>query len=199
MPTCGAIGPEGLAPLAARGVSCATLHPLQTVASPAQGLTALPGAAFAIDGDGPALAWAERIVHLLGGQSLRIPPDRRPFYHAAAVMASNYAVGVIDAAVILMGVAGVDEDKALRAIAPLVHTSAANALTVGPLKALTGPIQRGDIETVASHCKALAGVPESVRTLYRAAGLHVVELARRRGLPEAKVQKLEALLRTGDN
>ncbi len=103
--TCGAFGAEALAPLAAAGVLCGALHPLQTLASPEQGLSALPGCLFATDGDATALAWAERIVRLLGGETLPIPPQDRPLYHAAAVMASNYVVALIDAAAMLMDAA----------------------------------------------------------------------------------------------
>jgi predicted short-subunit dehydrogenase-like oxidoreductase (DUF2520 family) len=194
--TCGARGPEALAALAAAGVSCATLHPLQTVASPEQGLSSLPGCAFGITGEGPAAAWAERIAALLGGRALRIPADKRPLYHAAAVMASNYVVALIDAAAMLMGAAGIGEREALAAIAPLVEASGANALGLGPLGALTGPVERGDAETIAMHCEALAsGAPPTVRSLYRAAGLHALQIARRRGLSEASACRLEELLR----
>lgn len=196
--TCGTRGPEALAPLAARGVSCGAFHPLQTVASPEQGVLSLPGVAFGITGDGPAGAWAERIAALLGGQVLRIPSHRRPLYHAAAVMASNYLVGLLDGVVILMGAAGVDEDQALRAIGPLVRASVTNALALGPLKALTGPVERGDMETVSIHLKALAEVSAPVRELYRAAGLQVLGLARRRGLSAAKARKLEELLQESE-
>lgn len=197
--TSGTHGPEALAALAANGVSCATLHPLQTVATPEQGATALQGIAFAITGEGAAAAWALDIAALLDGLALRIPASRRPLYHAAAVMASNYIVGLIDAAQALMAAAGVEEDRALQALAPLVRASASNALSLGPRRALTGPIERGDAETVALHWKALEGTPASVRELYRAAALHVLELARRRGLPEANARKLEELLKGSEN
>jgi predicted short-subunit dehydrogenase-like oxidoreductase (DUF2520 family) len=193
--TSGAQGPEALAPLAAAGVSCATLHPLQTIASPEQGVSALPGVAFAITGDGPAAEWAAHIATLLSGEVLRIPSERLPLYHAAAVMASNYVVGLIDAAAMLLEAAGVERHQALRAIRPLVEASAGNALTLGPVNALTGPIERGDVRTVAAHWKVLAATPEAVREFYRGAGLYVIELARRRGLSEADTRKLRELLR----
>lgn len=189
--TCGTRGPEALGPLAARGVSCGAIHPLQTAATPEQGVAALPGSAFAIDGDGPAAAWAERIAKILDGLPLRIPAEQRPLYHAAAVAASNYVVGLIDAAVSLLGAAGIGEQDALRAIGPLVRASAENALSLGPVRALTGPIQRGDVETVALHWRAMAARPASVRELYRACALHVVGIARRRGLPAAAARRLE--------
>ena len=198
--TCGARGPEALAGLEANGVSCATLHPLQTVATPEQGMAALPGCAFGITGEGPAAAWAESIAALLGGRALRIAADRRPLYHAAAVMASNYVVALIDAAAMLMSAAGIGENEALAALAPLVRASAANAIGLGPVRALTGPLERGDAATVAAHCSALAaGIPPSVRGLYRAAGLHALEIARRRGLSEADARKLEEILRKGSD
>jgi predicted short-subunit dehydrogenase-like oxidoreductase (DUF2520 family) len=186
--TSGVRGAEALAPLAARGVSCGALHPLQTVATREQGLQALPGVAFAITGEGPAVVWAERIVRLVGGQALRIGAGQRPLYHAAAVMASNYVVGLIDAAVALMAAAGVQEDAALAALQPLTQASVANAFRLGPSKALTGPIARGDLETVAAHLRALGEVSKSVEQLYRAAGLQVVKLA------GADLEKMEALL-----
>ncbi len=194
--TCGAHGPEALAPLAEQGVSCGALHPLQTFATPERGLAALPGAAFGITAEGAAARWAEQIVALLGGRPLPIPADRRPLYHAAAVLASNAVVALADAAVILMSAAGAPADAALQALAPLLRASCENALTLGPVSALTGPVERGDLETVALHRHALAAAPPTVRELYRAASLHLVEIARRRGLSAQAAERLEALLRS---
>jgi predicted short-subunit dehydrogenase-like oxidoreductase (DUF2520 family) len=195
--TCGAFGPEVLQPLEERGVSCGVLHPLQTIASPEQGVRALPGAAFAISGGGQAAAWAARICRLVRCEPLHIAPERMPLYHAAAVMASNNVTGLIDAAVILMKAAGIDEKTALSALAPLVRASVENALALGAEQALTGPIQRGDVETVRRHAGHLAGVSPSASDLYRSAGLHVLELARRRGLAEPAAREIERVLREG--
>lgn len=195
--TCGAMGREALEPLAEAGVACGAIHPLQTVASPEQGLSALAGCVFTVDGDPPALAWAERIAETLGGSSLRLPPEARPLYHAAAVMAANYVVALVDAAAILMKAAGVEQDLALRALSPLVEASARNAMRLGPAEALTGPIQRGDLQTLGVHARALAAVPASVRDLYRSAGLHTLDIAVRRGLEPDRARRIEKLLREG--
>ena len=196
--TCGALGPEALAPLASAGVSCGALHPLQTFASPEQGLSALTGCTFAIDGDEAALEWARQIAHLLSSATLRVPPEGRPLYHAAAVMASNYVVSLVDAAAILMNAAGIRPDEALRALGPLVETSVANALRFGTAEALTGPVQRGDVETVSRHLAALVDTPQSVEALYRAAGLHTVGLAARGGLAPDRARLLEDLFKERD-
>ena len=188
--TSGARGPEALAALETQGVSCAAMHPLQTVTTPRQGLSALPGSAFGISGSGKALDWALEIVKLLEGQPLLIAPAMRPLYHAAAVMASNYIVALIDSAVILMGEAGVDPGDALRALAPLIRASAENTLEAGPAAALTGPIERGDTGTVLAHLQALVKSPETVRELYRRAGLHAAEMAQRKGSNRGKLKFL---------
>ena len=193
--TCGASGPDALAPLQARGVSCGTLHPLQSVFSPEQGARDLVGATFAISGNGAAAQLAERIVALAGGRTLRISDEKRPLYHAAAAMASNYVVTLIAAALHTLQAAGVSQGAALAALDPLIRASVAYALSGGPLDTMTGPISRGDAQTVASHLRALASMPETIRELYRSAGLETLRLARVRGLSEEKARELEALLR----
>jgi predicted short-subunit dehydrogenase-like oxidoreductase (DUF2520 family) len=191
--TCGARGPEALAPIEHAGL----LHPLQTIASPEQGVAALPGSAFAVSGDAAAVEWARSIVALLAGTPLEIAPERLPLYHAAAVMASNYVHALTDAAVILMVSAGLEAGTALAALAPLIRSSAENSIALGPDRALTGPIERGDEETVRRHLRALACGPPEVGALYRAAGLQVLGIARRRGLGEAAAGRIESLLREG--
>jgi predicted short-subunit dehydrogenase-like oxidoreductase (DUF2520 family) len=115
-------------------------------------------------------------------------------------MASNYLVALMDAAVILMKAAGIEQEQALRALAPLVRASVGNALTMSPVQALTGPVERGDNGTVAAHFRAFstASAPESVKALYRAAGLHAVDMARRK-TPAADRQIMERLFHKETN
>lgn len=196
--TCGAFGAEVLAPLAAAGVACGSLHPLQTYATPEQGLSALPGCLFAVDGEAAAIEWGAQIAQLLGGETLAIPQASRPLYHAAAVMASNYLVALVDAAAMLMNAAGVSQEKVIRALAPLIEASTRNAINLGPVAALTGPIQRGDLLSLHGHARALASQPETVRQLYRWAGLHALDMAVRRGLSHETADLVEKLLREGE-
>jgi predicted short-subunit dehydrogenase-like oxidoreductase (DUF2520 family) len=193
--TCGSRGPEALIFLEERGTSCGTFHPLQTIATPEQGVADLPGSYFGITtASDAAREWALEVCDLLGGHALDIPAASRPLYHAAAVMASNYIVTMIDAAAMLFEQAGVDGTEALAALAPLIRASVSNALTAGPVQALTGPIERGDEQTVAAHLRALRVAPESLRDLYCSAGLHAVEIARRKS-PNTDRRTIESLLR----
>jgi predicted short-subunit dehydrogenase-like oxidoreductase (DUF2520 family) len=195
--TCGNAGAELLAPLAERGVSCGAIHPLQTIHEPESGARALRGIAFAISGDAAALDFAGEIVTCLGGQALRIPAGAHPLYHAAAVMASNYITTMLDAAVDTLSHVGIPVGPALQALAPLARAAVENAAQSGPLQALTGPVARGDVSTVAAHVRALGEVSEPLLDLYRAVGARTLDMARRRGLPEAAAHALSHVLEAG--
>ncbi len=194
MHTSGSRGPEALDALRRRSVACGAIHPLQTFPEGA-GSSALHGISFAATGDDAALEWAAEIAAAGRGKLLRIPAGARPLYHAAAVMASNYLAALLSAAQELMCAAGVGREAALQALAPLARASLDNSLRLGPVEALTGPIERGDAATVAAHWKALAPVPGAVRELYRAAGLQTLAMARVRGLTPARAGEIERMFR----
>jgi predicted short-subunit dehydrogenase-like oxidoreductase (DUF2520 family) len=194
--TCGAKRPQALAVLENQGVSCGALHPIQPFASAEQGAASVVGSSFGIDGNPEALRWASSIVALMGGRSLRISPQHRGLYHAAAVMASSYIAALIYAAVAILAAAGVERSTALMALAPLVRTSGENSLDLGPVEALTGPIQRGDNATVLAHLEDLRSLPDPVRRLYCSAGELVVQMVSLRGLQDAKAAEIQEMLRT---
>jgi predicted short-subunit dehydrogenase-like oxidoreductase (DUF2520 family) len=195
--TCGARGPDALAPLRAAGVACGMLHPLQTIMSAEQGVNSFADVTFGLSGDREAIAWAGEIVEVVTGgrgESLHIEPDRLSYYHAGAVMASNAVIAVLDAAVVLLAQAGIERDAALRAVGPLARTSLENAIRSGPQAALTGPIARGDAGTVAAHREALRDVDQTVAKLYEAAARQLLQLATERGLPGDRVRALREVL-----
>jgi predicted short-subunit dehydrogenase-like oxidoreductase (DUF2520 family) len=192
--TSGNLGGEVLYPLSSQGTACGAMHPLQTLTGDPEDVSALRGAAFAVSGDQDAIAWARSIVDAIGGEALQISPECRAFYHAAAVMASNYVTALVDTSEFLFGEAGVAVDAARRVLSPLLRRAVENTLTRGPVTALTGPIARGDLHTVAAHLQALSSVPEDIQQLYRAAGLRTLDIAERKGLPPESALHLYTLL-----
>jgi predicted short-subunit dehydrogenase-like oxidoreductase (DUF2520 family) len=110
-------------------------------------------------------------------------------------MASNYVTALLAAAGELMEAAGVARGDALGALGPLVRASVENALRLGPAAALTGPIQRGDLATVAAHLAALPAARPSIQMLYRAAGLAALEIARGSGLAAGRAAEMEQILK----
>jgi predicted short-subunit dehydrogenase-like oxidoreductase (DUF2520 family) len=187
----GALGTDPLAPLLTQGYGIGALHPLQTLADPVLGARQLRGVYFSLSGDPAALAVARRIVHHLGGASLAVSVARRPLYHASAVFASNYLAGLIAAAGRLMAQAGVPEDEALQAILPLARGSLENLDRMGPVQALTGPISRGDLETIRLHLRSLE--PRE-RALYAAMGREILYLAREGGVDDDVADEIRELL-----
>jgi predicted short-subunit dehydrogenase-like oxidoreductase (DUF2520 family) len=79
----------------------------------------------------------------------------------------------------------------LLAILPLARGSLENLERMGPVQALTGPISRGDLETVSMHLRALE--PRE-RALYAALGLEILNLAREGGLEEGPAEAMRKIL-----
>ena len=177
----GALGTDPLEALHLRGYSVGTMHPLQTVANPVTGAERLPGSYFAISGEPSALAVARRLIRSLGSPVITVPLLRRPVYHAAAVLASNCLTGLVSAAVRVLSQTGVSEEEALQALLPLARGTLDNIAEMGAANALTGPVARGDVETVKLHLRALDA---RERSLYAAMGREIVHLALEAGLDE---------------
>jgi len=127
----------------------------------------------------------------IGARPFALAPGGKAAYHAALSVASNYLVTLTDIARQLARQGGVDEVLLSALLGPLMQGSLANALSMGPQQALTGPIVRGDAATVARH---LAVLPLELQPAYRVLGERTVALAGAR-LPEEARQTLLALLR----
>jgi predicted short-subunit dehydrogenase-like oxidoreductase (DUF2520 family) len=155
----GATTLDALAPAAERGAGTFSLHPLQTFPD---GETPVEGTPAAIAGsDGAALEYARSLADGLAMRPFEVPEEKRAAYHAAAAMSSNLLVALEESAAELLDRIGVDDARNL--LAPLVLRTAANWAERGPA-ALTGPIARGDRDTVQRHRVALAeNAPDLVR------------------------------------
>ncbi|HUF67523.1 MAG TPA: Rossmann-like and DUF2520 domain-containing protein [Longimicrobiales bacterium] len=190
----GALSTDVLSPLHAAGYSVGSLHPMQTVADPWLSADRLTGIAFAIAGEPAAARVAHQLVNALNGMPLVIAATQRPVYHAAAVTASNYLVAVLASASRLLHAAGVPADQTLPALLPLVRGTLDNLEQLGVPAALTGPIARGDMDTVRLH---LARLSPDDHTLYCALGREVLRLARQAGLDGQKADEMANLLGSG--
>lgn len=192
--TSGSAGPDALAVLRERGTAVGVLHPLQTVPTAIAGAAALPRSGFAYAGDNAAQQLARELIGIFEGKPLAIDADRWAFYHAAAVMASNYQATLMDAALELLEGAGVSRVDAMNALTPLFREANRNVQEYGPEAALTGPIRRGDVGTVIRHIQALRAAPVSIRNLYACAAQQTVCLAERAGLPYTSARAIENVL-----
>jgi predicted short-subunit dehydrogenase-like oxidoreductase (DUF2520 family) len=159
----GATTLDALAPATARGAEAFSIHPLQTFAD---GETAVAGTPCAVAGSNDdALRYANALAETLGMRPFEVAEENRAAYHAAASIASNLLVALQESAAELLERAGVEDAREL--LAPLVLRTAANWAERGP-EALTGPIARGDRETIERHRGALSELAPELLPMYEA-------------------------------
>ena len=172
--------PAALGALRSLGHPSGTFHPLVPIADPARAAELLRGAWIGLDGDAEAIRAGDRLAERLGARTLRIPAGRKATYHAAAVIASNFPTVLAVTAAELLVSAGIGEADAWGAVRALMRGAVANLDSEVRDRALTGPIARGDADTVRKHLEALAAQPPT-RALYTALSGAAIEIARRGG------------------
>jgi predicted short-subunit dehydrogenase-like oxidoreductase (DUF2520 family) len=183
----GALTLDVLAPL--RGHAVGSFHPLQSFPFPREP-AAFRGITIAVDASTPVLLRKlQRLARDLGARPRRVAAGERVRYHAAAVFASNFVDVVIAEAVRLLESIGWSEPEATRALMPLVDGAVANIRRKGVVRALTGPIRRGDAEVIRRHLEAVDR-PD----LYRILALIALEIAREAGLDPAAAERVRRAL-----
>ncbi len=183
----GALASRELEPLRKAGAAVASVHPLMTFVAGAY--PTLRGVPFAIEGDDAATRVARRIVHELGGVSFSLPAARKAAYHAWATLTSPLLVAFLVTLEEAARAAGLTCEDARCKSLPIIRQTLANYSRFGPAHSFSGPLIRGDAETVAKHLAVLESHPRA-REVY-------VALARSalRGLPVKSREELRRLLR----
>ncbi len=175
--TSGAHSSDILSSARKKGCRVLSFHPLQTFPNLESGLAAIPGTYFTVEGDETALEEAARLIEALEGKLLSIPTELKPLYHAAASVACNYLVSLMDISLAMFTMMNIPREEAFAALTPLVERTIGNLKTMTPEKALTGPIARGDITTIKAHLKILSEHAPELITVYKSLGIHTTQLA----------------------
>jgi predicted short-subunit dehydrogenase-like oxidoreductase (DUF2520 family) len=193
----GALTSEILAPVQGSAeFAVASFHPLQTFPSVARAEADLPGSHCFLEGDARALEILENFGAAIGTHCVRIETEAKVLYHASAVIACNYLCALMDAALRSSEAAGIERSTAWPALEPLILSTLENIGRLGPAAALTGPIQRGDRDTVAMHLRALERAAPELGALYRGLGLQTLDLALQgRAAAELSSEEIQALRR----
>jgi predicted short-subunit dehydrogenase-like oxidoreductase (DUF2520 family) len=191
--TSGLLPAAVLGPLVQRGTLVASLHPVQSFPQKDVPASVFEGITWGLEGDAAAFDEAEGIVRALRGNILLLSAENKAVYHAACALASNALVALEWTAAQVLGKAGVPEQDVPGMLGPLVQGTLQNVKSLGLEKALTGPVARGDVDTVRKHMEALKGDP-AAREVYAALGKQILRLAARQGLPPGRVRALKRLL-----
>lgn len=181
-----------LEPLRAKGAITAAIHPVMTfTGDPSNEVSRMAGARFAVTGSSAeADARAGQVVRLLGGVAIAISEGHRSLYHAALCHAANHLVTLLSGSSRALAAAGVEEPRAL--LAPLVRAALENSLAHG-FAALSGPLLRGDSETIRNHLDALDDYCPETLPAYRAMAIATLDELERMGEREPVAGLRESL------
>jgi len=146
--TSGSHGLRVLEPAVRVGARAVAAHPAMTFTGTARDLDRLSACVFGVTAGPAERDWARQLVDELGGEVMWVPEDRRSLYHAGLAHGANHLVTLVSQAMELLGAAGADDPAAI--LRPLLVAALDNALSEGDA-ALTGPIVRGDVNTVRAH------------------------------------------------
>jgi predicted short-subunit dehydrogenase-like oxidoreductase (DUF2520 family) len=191
----GALPSSLLAPLRDAGAEVASVHPLKSFADPAAAAATFAGTWCTAEGDAAALQCLQPLFEALGARVVRIEASGKTLYHAAAVLMCNDLVALMEAGLRSAEAAGLARGAAQAMFEPLVRETLDNVFRLGPARALTGPVVRGDAAVVLAQHEALQALDPRLAGVYRALAVMALELARAQGSAPAALAAVDAALK----
>lgn len=189
----GVLNSSVLSPLKQQGCSIASFHPLKAFATGYLESNAFKQVHCVMEGDERVCHWLENTFTALDAHVLSIKPEAKATYHAGAAMASNYLITLASCAETLFLNAGIAKSDARKMILTLMQGNLDNLAKVEELaEVLTGPLMRGDINTLSMHLEANDDL--RIKNLYKAAGLATLPLTK---LSEEMKRDIQQLLNHG--
>lgn len=191
----GALTSDVLSELKSRSVCLASMHPIKDFSDAQNDVKNFAGIYCSLEGDSYACQQLEQDFTALGANIIHLTPSQKLLYHTANVIASNYLVALIEAACITFDSIGIDQGQALELLQPIVQSVCKNIFTKGTHKALTGPINRGDSNTVHEELEALQVTLPHIADVYQSLGKVALQIVRQKGsLSDEMIGKLEEAL-----
>ncbi len=155
----GALGSAELRILRRKGAKVASVHPFMSFVHASK--PSLGGVPFGIEGDAAAIVLARRVVKDLGGMAFLVPKAGKIAYHAWGSFASPLLVALLTTAEEVADLSGVSRELARKRMMPIILQTLANYEKLGPARAFSGPIVRGDAATVRAHINVLRKKPDA--------------------------------------
>jgi len=171
------------------GAGILSIHPLKSLASIPRAIKTIKNTEYGITYNTPEEEMlAKTIVEVLGGHSIIVEDSKKPLYHAAACVASNYLVTLVDYAVYINEKIGIKPEDSIKGLLSLVEGTVKNIGETGTKKSLTGPIARGDTGTIKDHMKNLKEhLSDEDIEIYKLMGKKTAGIAKQNGWIENKI------------
>ena len=172
------------------GASGASIHPMYAFSDKKSDYQQLKYVPFTVEGDTPAVSFLCELWEGLGHTVTVIRPEDKVRYHAAASVASNHMIALYDMSLSMLADCGFKREDAVRLLTPLIRNNVSAMLSASPEEALTGPVERNDIETVRHHLQALT--PEE-RAVYAPLAERLITVSEKKH-PERSYAEMRKLL-----
>ncbi|QCX28721.1 Rossmann-like and DUF2520 domain-containing protein [Nocardioides jishulii] len=190
--TSGRHGLAVLAPATAVGARTIALHPAMTFTGTAVDLPRLSGCVFGVTAPAAERELTESLVADLGGSPMWVPEQHRTLYHAGLAHGANHLVTVVTEAMEMLRAAGADDPAGT--LRPLLEAALDNSLRSGD-SALTGPIVRGDVETVSAHLADItAHAPQTLNSYVALARATLARVVTDGRLLPIRASRIQAML-----
>ena len=194
----GMLTAEVLQPVKARGATVFSFHPLQVFPRSFAFADILPnvrGIYYGVDGPAAGMRAAHVLARALKGYVFPVPPAKRELYHAACVVASNHLTTLFGTLQEIVHSVDPETKDFLGLFFPIIMASISNTRNTSPGEALTGPVSRGGVETVARHLAALERYTPATAPFYARVSIETTRLATASGsLTPAQKDELLRLL-----
>lgn len=168
------------------GAHAGSFHPVKTFADPGHAAGSFPGTYVALEGDRKALKILRVALRKAGARVFEIESRDKALYHAGSVFVCNYLCALLEAGLRCYDAAGIRLETAYKLMEPLVRETVDNVFRVGSVRALTGPIARGDAAVVQRELEALRRKDRHLAVLYGELGRLALDLARSQGASDSR-------------
>ena len=189
----GALSSDSFSGRGSMSVSCCSIHPMLPFSNRFSSYEQLNKAFFTVEGQDAAVEAISGLFCSIGNEVCRIDGAKKAKYHAAASILSNQVIAVLDMGYSLLEDCGFTRAEAVRATGRLVMRNIENVLEAGCDGALTGPIERNDIETVKKHIACMQNDDSDDARLYKMLGTKLVNIAEKKNPDKDYTQMMELL------
>ena len=192
----GAISSKELEETKKCGSIVGSIHPVKSFADPQSSVETFQGTYCGVEGDSEATSILSKAFESIGAKLFEIDPEQKTYYHAATVIVCNYLTALIEFGVQNYIKSGLDREKAIKIMEPIVRGTVDNIFKLDTVRALTGPIARGDYKVVEKQLVALKSWNKEYGELYRLLGSVALNLSRDQGTASREsIAVLSQLLR----